>query len=96
MCWRRKWQPTPVFVPRESHGQRSLACYSPRGRKESDTTELLQFTSLYVIPSWLSGKGTTCQAGDADLIPVSGRSPGEGNSNPLQDLCLGNPMDRGT
>ena len=27
--WRRAWQPTPVFVPRESHGQRSLAGYSP-------------------------------------------------------------------
>ena len=37
--WRRKWQPTPVFVPGESHGQRSLAGYSPWGRKESDTTE---------------------------------------------------------
>ena len=39
--WRRKWQPTPVFLPGESHGPRSLAGYSPRGRKESDTTERL-------------------------------------------------------
>ena len=38
--WRRKWQPTPVFVPGESHGQRSLAGYSPWGRQESDTIEL--------------------------------------------------------
>ena len=30
--WRRKWQPTPVFLPGESHGQRSLAGYSPRDR----------------------------------------------------------------
>ena len=37
--WRRKWQPTAAFLPGESHGQRSLAGYSPRGRKESDTTE---------------------------------------------------------
>ena len=35
--WRRKWQPTPVFLPGKSHRQRSLAVYSPRGRKESDT-----------------------------------------------------------
>ena len=35
--WRRKWQPTPVFLPGKFHGQRSLACYSPWGRKESDT-----------------------------------------------------------
>ena len=31
--WRRKWQPTPVFSPGKPHGQRSLACYSPWGRK---------------------------------------------------------------
>ena len=37
--WRRTWQPTPVFLPGESYGQRSLAGYSPQGRKESDTTE---------------------------------------------------------
>ena len=37
--WRRKWQPTPVFFPGESHGRRNLVGYSPRGRKESDTTE---------------------------------------------------------
>ena len=37
--WRKKWQPTPVFFPRESHGQRSLVGYSPWGCKESDTTE---------------------------------------------------------
>ena len=43
ILWRRKWQPTPVFLPRESHGQRSLVRYSPRGRKESDTTGWLHF-----------------------------------------------------
>ena len=37
--WRRKWQPTPVFLSGESHGQKSLAGYSPWGRKESDTPE---------------------------------------------------------
>ena len=40
---RRKWQPTPVFLPGESHGQRSLVGYSPWGRKESDMTERLHF-----------------------------------------------------
>ena len=38
-CWRRKWQPTPVFLPGEFHGQRNLAGYSPQGHKEADTTE---------------------------------------------------------
>ena len=37
--WRRKWQPIPVFLPGESHGQRSLAGYGPCGHKESDTSE---------------------------------------------------------
>ena len=36
---RRAWQPTAIFLPRESHGQRSQAGYSPWGRKESDMTE---------------------------------------------------------
>ena len=35
----RKWQPTLVFLPGKVHGQRSLVGYSPRGHKESDTTE---------------------------------------------------------
>ena len=39
--WRRVWQPTAVFLPGESHGQRSLAGYRPWGRKESDRTECL-------------------------------------------------------
>ena len=34
--WRRKWQSTPVFLPKEFHGQRSLAGYSPGGLKELD------------------------------------------------------------
>ena len=42
---RRAWQPTPAFLPGESPGQRSLAGYSPRGRKESDMNEHLHITS---------------------------------------------------
>ena len=37
---RRKWQPTPVFLPGESHGQRTLAGYSPQGCKVSDRMEV--------------------------------------------------------
>ena len=39
ISWSRAWQTTPVFLPGESHGQRSLVGYSPWGDKESDTTE---------------------------------------------------------
>ena len=46
MPWRRAWQPTPVFLPDGSHGQRSLAGYSPWGHKESDTTERLALSLL--------------------------------------------------
>ena len=42
--WRREWQPSPVFLPEECHGQRSLVGYSPRGCKESDTTAQLTHT----------------------------------------------------
>ena len=41
------------------------------------------------------GRESTCNAGDLGWIPGSGRSPGEGNGNPLQYSCLENPMDRG-
>ena len=44
LWWRRQWQPTPVFLPGESHGQRSLVGYSPWGRKESGTTKRLTHT----------------------------------------------------
>ena len=46
------------------------------------------------IPWWLSGKESACQCRDAGSIPGSRRSPGEGNGNPLQCSCLGNPTDR--
>jgi len=42
--WRREWQPTPVFLPKKSHGQKSLVCYSPQGCKQSDMTERLKLT----------------------------------------------------
>ena len=53
--WRWKWQPTPVLLPGESHGWRSLVGYSPRGRKESDTTEglhlgtYLRYSKVYYM-----------------------------------------------
>ena len=44
--YRRAWQPTPVFLPGESHGQRSLESYSPRNREESDRTDDLHTQSV--------------------------------------------------
>ena len=161
--WRRAWQPTPVFLPGQSHRQKSLVGYSPWGHKESDTTEqtyahsknkyrhfsftcllfdfvlcflisfslalhliiimctqikitlmlpwiheenaialtkgmFLRFSSSLITFSHTSLVAQTVKAsaynvGDTGSIPGSGRSPGEGNGNPLQYSCLENPMD---
>ena len=67
--WRRKWQPTPVFLPREPHGHRSLAGYGPWGRKESDATEQL---TLFTFPggSMLKTLPNAGDIGDSGLIAV--------------------------
>ena len=57
--WRRAWQPTPIFLPGESHGQRSLVGYSPWSHKESDMNEQLpcshniKYTSFYFFHLFL-------------------------------------------
>ena len=49
--WRTKWHPTTVFLPEKSHGQRSLASFSPWGQKELDLTEHLSTrTDKYTCP----------------------------------------------
>ena len=50
---------------------------------------------LVGFPGGLHRKESACNAGDLDSVLGSGRSPGEGNGNPLQYYCLENPMDRG-
>ena len=165
ISWRRKWQPTPVFLPGKFHGQTSLVGYSPWGRKDSDTTEqtythcknkyrhfsfpclLLDFVLCFLISfslalyliiimctrikitimlPWIHEessialakgmflrfssslitfshtslvaqmvKASAYNVGDMGSILGSGRSPGEGNGNPLQYSCLENPMDGG-
>ena len=51
--WRRKWQPTPIFLPGEFHGQRSLVDYSPWDRKESEMMEQLTYNVNSVSYSFL-------------------------------------------
>ena len=48
------------------------------------------------FPGGSDDKESSCNAGDLGTVPGSGRSPGEGNGNPLQYSCLENPMNRGT
>ena len=58
--------------------------------------ESLIFEAAYqIFPCSSVGKESACNAGDLGSIPGLGRSPGEGNGNPLQYSCLENPMDRG-
>ena len=89
--WRRKWQPTPVFLPREFHGQRSLAGYSPWGHKESEETERLHFhfhSSQVGFPGGASGKEPACQCRRCKRHRFN-------HGSPLQYSCLENLMDRG-
>ena len=74
----------------------SLSCKSSRSNKElfkgPQTKRVLTYLKL---PWWSDGKASVYNVGDLGLIPGLGRSPGEGNGNPLQEYCLENPMDRG-
>jgi len=84
--WRRKWQPTSGFLPRESHGQRSLAGYSPWGCKESDTTEQLTLSLFHQTP------GTVCHLTE---LRTGGWRPGfqpPGSSGIVQSLSRVNSL----
>ena len=81
--WRRKWRPTPVFLPGESHGQKSLLSYSPRGHIELDTT--LTHTQVEKrLESWLLGKG-----GSVEPSWCGHRGRGEKERNPGCPKALG-------
>ena len=58
-------------------------------------THIYMYPSSMGVPGGSVVKNPPANAGDIGSIPRSGRSPGEGNDNPLQHFCLGNPIDRG-
>ena len=69
---------------------------SPLNRRGHTSVEILLCARPCAgLPSGSVVKNLSAHAGDVGLIPGPGRSPGEGNGNPLQYSCLGNPMDRG-
>ena len=76
--------------------QARLPCSSPSPGACSNSCPLNWWCCLTIsdFPGGLEGKVSACNVGDPGLIPGSGRSPGEGNGNPLQYSCLENPMDR--
>ena len=63
---------------------------------ESKEVVMLPWRKKVGLPWWLSGKESTCNAGDTGSVPGLGRSPGEGNDNPLQHCYLWNPIVRET
>ena len=82
----------------ESWNQHILNLKSNKSNKGVEYLYINSHTKKYFpmsVPWWLGGKKSTCNAGDASLIPGSERSPGEGNGNSLQYSYLGNLMDRG-
>jgi len=95
MHWRRKWQPTSVFLPGESQGRGSLVGCRLWGRRvRHDWSDLAAAAWINMgFPGGSVVKNLPANAGDMDLIPGSGRSTGDGNRNPLQYWCLENSMD---
>ena len=94
--WRRKWQPTPVLLPGESHGQSNPAGCSPwvtqsRTRLSDSALTHAHWASQVALVT----KNPPVSAGDSGLIPGSERYPGGGNGNLLQYSGLENSMDRG-
>ena len=88
-----------VFIPRwEDSSYCSLASEWDvfTGLCENWNLKLKQAKPLEGFPGSSAGKESTCNAGNPGSIPGLGRSPGEGNGNPLQYSCLENSMDRGS
>ena len=73
----------------------SVFCQVISGLSGASFKFLPAFLLTLYFPDSSDGKESACNAGDLGSIPVSGRSPGEGNGNQLQYSCLENPMDRG-
>ena len=86
----------PVFLPGKSHGQRSLVGSVGLQRVRHDlATENTCIVWWGCFPGGSTGKKSLCNAGGPGSTPGLGRSPRQGNGNPLQYSFLNNPMDRG-
>ena len=83
------WLSEPQFHHLETEDANIYLKGLLRGSSEKMHVEILNF------PGGAIGKEAACNAGDPGSTPGSGRSPGEGNDNPLQYSCLENSMDRG-
>ena len=90
------WSRLPC--PPQGHDNKYMVPPDAGIKPKSSVSPALQADSLLKTASFPSSsvsKSSACNAGDLGLIPGLGRSPGEGNGNPLQYPCMENPMDRG-
>ena len=79
-----------LHLSSNTHKDYTISCV-----KKSSLPLMRPLLTLLGFPYSSVSKESACNAGDPGLIPGLGRSPGEGNGNPLQCSCLENPMDRG-
>ena len=79
----------------EQDGEESANRVSERTTEKKSQRSVSTRGELGGFPGGSDGKASACNAGDLGSILGSGRSPGEGNGNPLQHSCLENPMDGG-
>ena len=105
--WKRSQRALSLSLPWEDTARRLPSMTWKWALTDAQTVSnvILDFTASRTVnnnclfirgfPGGSDGKESSYSAGDLGLIPGSGRSPGEGNSNPLQYACLENPMDRG-
>ena len=82
-------KPTPVLLPGESHGRKSMVGYSPWGRKESDTTERLHFTSLEKDFTQSSLQTSWCRDTNLDQVSIHGPPMVEGSGSCRTDTVRG-------
>ena len=83
ILWRREWESTPVFLPRESHGQRSLTGYSLWNHKQLDMTERLTLLLLLLLLLYFSDKETKIQRSQLIHVKSLNRSVEVFTSNPM-------------
>ena len=81
--WRRAWQSVPIFLPGETHGQRSLVGYSPRGHKELEMTE-------HALTILLASLTTSCDNQEC-LQTLLNACPSEGKIAPVENHCHTSP-----
>ena len=80
-----------IFTYTDTHIRKNI---NPRGKVENFCVNIHNLGLPADFPGGSDGKESACNSGELDSIPGLGRSPGEGNDNPLKFSCLENSMDR--